>query len=243
MNHFLSLLHWLWRLVKNTFSVLFLPLKILFAPVLRFWPRRLFSRRASAWASPAMGQSSYRLNDGIFKPTDSNRAAPQAILRPVSGFFVAFSLAIALLINLLPWGNVHWVPDCLALVLTFWACREPRLVGFGVALIAGLFMDVHDGTVIGEHALAYVLLAYASAMLSRRLPSFDPKGQALQIWPVFLLAQFITVMIKVFFGGSFPGWLALLLAPTLAAALWPLASWLLLAPQRKPLNIDQNRPL
>jgi rod shape-determining protein MreD len=40
----------------------------------------------------------------------------------------------------------------------------------------------------------------------------------------------------------FPGW-ALLLAPAFEALLWPLAVWLLLAPQRRAPDPDQNRPL
>ena len=34
-----------------------------------------------------------------------------------------------------------------------------------------------------------------------------------------------------------------LLAPLIEALLWPLASWVLLAPQRRPPDSDQNRPL
>ena len=33
------------------------------------------------------------------------------------------------------------------------------------------------------------------------------------------------------------------IAPALEALLWPLASWVLLAPQRRPPDNDQNRPL
>jgi rod shape-determining protein MreD len=51
------------------------------------------------------------------------------------------------------------------------------------------------------------------------------------------------VLVRVIFGGAFPGWAATLIAPTLSAVLWPLIAWLLLAPQRKPLVIDNNRPI
>jgi rod shape-determining protein MreD len=43
-------------------------------------------------------------------------------------------------------------------------------------------------------------------------------------------------------GGMFPGW-TLLLAPLFEALLWPLATLLLLAPQRRPPDPDANRPL
>jgi rod shape-determining protein MreD len=43
-------------------------------------------------------------------------------------------------------------------------------------------------------------------------------------------------------GGNFPGF-ALLLAPLIEALLWPLASLLLLLPQRRAPDPDANRPL
>jgi rod shape-determining protein MreD len=43
-------------------------------------------------------------------------------------------------------------------------------------------------------------------------------------------------------GGMVPGW-AMLLAPLFESMLWPVAVWLLLAPQRRPPDPDQNRPL
>jgi rod shape-determining protein MreD len=43
-------------------------------------------------------------------------------------------------------------------------------------------------------------------------------------------------------GGLFPGW-SLLLAPLVEALLWPVASMLLLAPQRRAPDPDANRPL
>jgi rod shape-determining protein MreD len=43
-------------------------------------------------------------------------------------------------------------------------------------------------------------------------------------------------------GGSLPGW-QLLIAPTIEALLWPVAVWILLAPQRRAPDPDENRPL
>jgi rod shape-determining protein MreD len=43
-------------------------------------------------------------------------------------------------------------------------------------------------------------------------------------------------------GGMFPGWW-LLLAPLFEALLWPVVTVLLLAPQRRAPDPDQNRPL
>jgi len=41
-------------------------------------------------------------------------------------------------------------------------------------------------------------------------------------------------------GGVFPGW-SMVVAPVLEAMLWPLASWVLLAPQRRAPDSSDKR--
>ncbi len=50
---------------------------------------------------------------------------------------------------------------------TWWRWRwcsgnvhQPRRVGVGAAFVFGLLMDVHQGALLGQHALAYTLLSY-----------------------------------------------------------------------------------
>ena len=62
------------------------------------------------------------------------------------------------------------------------------------------------------------------------------------MFPLFALAHGIEVVLRLLAGGTFPGFWVLL-APVLEVALWPLASWMLLAPQRRPPDRDENRPL
>ena len=95
--------------------------------------------------------------------------ASSRILQPVSPWFIALSLIVALLANFLPTAAWPWLPDWVALVLVFWYVREPRHVGMGSGFVLGLAMDVADSSVLGQHALAYVLAAYAGAWLSRRI--------------------------------------------------------------------------
>jgi rod shape-determining protein MreD len=52
----------------------------------------------------------------------------------------------------------------------------------------------------------------------------------------------VSLVVRMLAGGMFPGW-ELLLAPVFEALLWPLVTWILLAPQRRPPDPDQNRPL
>ena len=103
-------------------------------------------------------------------------------------------------------------------------------------------MDVHDGSLLGEHALAYSLLSYGAISLHRRLPWFGTAGQMLHVLPLFLLAQLTTLVVRMAVGGAFPGW-SWFLQSVACALLWPLADWLLFAPQRRAVDRDENRPI
>ena len=164
------------------------------------------------------------------------------LLLPVNPLFIAFTLALAFGLNLLPLGRQPAMPDLLALALVFWNVHQPRRVGVGVAFVFGLLMDVHQGALLGQHALAYTLLSYAAIAIHRRLLWFGVFEQTLQVLPVFVVAHLVSLAVRMLAGGMFPGWW-LLSAPLLEALLWPLATMLLLAPQRRAPDPDQNRPL
>ncbi len=171
-----------------------------------------------------------------------NPSSPQAILRPVNTVFIAFSLFVALMLNMLPWGRNWIVPDFLALVLVFWNVKQPRKVGMGVAWVFGMLMDVHEASVLGEHALAYSLLSYFAITLHRRVPWFSVTGQMAHVFPLFLAAQAVTLLVRIVAGGMAPPpWM--LLESVLTALLWPVVDLLLMAPQRRPTDRDDNRPI
>lgn len=164
------------------------------------------------------------------------------LLLPVNPLFIGATLLLALTANLLPLGRQPGLPDVLALVLVFWTVHQPRRVGIVMGFVLGLVMDVHQGALLGQHALAYTLLTYGATLISRRVLWFSLPVQALHVLLLFALAQLVTLIVRLAAGGMFPGWTAWL-APLAQAVLWPLASWLLLAPQRRPPDPDQNRPL
>jgi len=170
------------------------------------------------------------------------RRSSDQLLLPVNPFFIALTLLVAAAINLLPLGRHPAQPDMLALVLVFWNVHQPRRVGVGVAFSCGLLMDVHSSALLGQHALAYTLLSYGAISVHRRLLWFSLAEQAVQILPLFLAATMVSLIVRMLAGGMFPGW-ELLFAPLLEAMLWPVVTALLLAPQRRPPDPDQNRPL
>lgn len=166
----------------------------------------------------------------------------QQLLLPANPVFIWGSLIAALLLNMLPLGRLPWMPDFLALVLVFWSVHQPLRVGIGMAFMFGLAMDVHQTSLLGQHALSYTALSFFAAMIQRRLLWFKVPTQAVQVLPLFAVAHGVELIIRMIGGGIFPGWI-IFMAPLAETLLWPVASVLLLVPQRRAPNPDENRPL
>ena len=164
------------------------------------------------------------------------------LLLPANPLFIALSLLIGFTFELLPLGRHPALPDLLALVIVFWNVHQPRRVGMVMAFLFGLAMDVHQGALLGQHALAYTLLSFGAIMVHRRLLWFSLPVQALQVLPLFIGAQFVMLLVRLATGSPFPGW-SMWVAPLIQGGLWPLATVLLLAPQRRAPDRDENRPL
>lgn len=170
----------------------------------------------------------------------------QQLLLPANPLFIWGSLVVALGLNMLQnmglWGRAAWVPDFLASVLVFWSVHQPLRVGIGSAFFFGLLMDVHQGALLGQHALAYTLLGFLAMVIHRRLLWFSVPTQISQVLPLFIASHLIELTVRLISGAPFPGW-PLLLAPLLEALLWPVMSVLLLWPQKRAPDPDANRPL
>ncbi len=166
----------------------------------------------------------------------------QQLLLPANPLFIWTSLLVALLINMVPLGRAAWMPDLLALVLVFWSVHQPLRVGIGSAFFFGIVMDVHQAALLGQHALAYSALSFFAITIHRRLLWFSVPSQAVQVLPLFAAAHAIELAIRMLAGGIFPGF-SVLLAPVIECLLWPVVSVILLAPQRRAPDPDENRPL
>ena len=170
----------------------------------------------------------------------------QQLLLPANPLFVLFTLVMALFANMVAnisfVSNAAWMPDFLAVVLVFWCVHQPRLVGIGAAFFLGVAIDVHQSSLLGQHALSYTALGFMAIMVHRRLLWFTVPSQAMQVLPLFAAAHGLELVVRMMSGALFPGW-PILVAPLFEAVLWPVVSVFLLAPQRRAPNPDLNRPL
>ena len=165
--------------------------------------------------------------------------APHEILLPVRPAFIALTMIAALIANLLPWSG--WLlavkPDFVALAVLYWCIQQPRKVGFAAAWLLGLLMDVADGSLFGQHALAYSVLAFAGIVLHRRVQRFTMKDQILHVIPLLLMNDVLVLVIRRIAGAEFPGF-SYFIGSFVAGALWPAMCFLLKLPQRPTPDPD-----
>jgi rod shape-determining protein MreD len=129
---------------------------------------------------------------------NNDLAKDREFLLPVSGPFIAASLVCALLLNLFIWPDwsLLFKPDFVALILLYWCTHKPNRVGIGIAWMVGIFSDVADATLFGQHALAYSVLAFGGIVLNRRIQMFDFRQQTLQVFPLLLSSYLVFALIN-----------------------------------------------
>lgn len=161
------------------------------------------------------------------------------IQRPVSGAFIVVSILAALFLNGLPWEGI-WLmlrPDFVALVMLYWCMHKPLRVGIGLSWAVGIFADVADASLFGQHALAYTLLAFGGVVLHRRLQMFDLRHQTIQVFGIFVLTYAMYALVNWQVNG-YMVWLYFLGCLT-STLLWMPLSILMLAIRQK--RVERNR--
>lgn len=173
----------------------------------------------------------------------ANPSVKSILSKPASGRFILFSLLLGLAANLLPWSGLTkllW-PDFIALLLVYWVTYQPRQVGLGTAWFLGLLMDIADGVLFGQHALAYTLMVYLVQILHRRIQMLSPWQQSLYVFGLLLISLVIMLVIRLAFGAPFPG-LIFFASSVIGAVLWPSFSLFLRLPQHRKPSLDDTYP-
>lgn len=131
-------------------------------------------------------------------------------------FLAAFVLAVLPLPPWLQWGRPEWV----ALTLIYWCIALPQRVGIVTGLVMGLGLDVLEGALLGQNALAMVVVALLSLILYQRLRVYSLWQQAGVVFILVGINQLICQWVQNIEGvSSLP---RLFLLPAFSSALlWP----------------------
>lgn len=111
-------------------------------------------------------------------------------------------------------------PFWLALVVAYWLVEEPERAGLGFAFLCGLVADLVFGSVLGEHALRLVVMAFILQRFRAQLRFFPVTQQALMIGGLLLNDRVVAAALHLFLGLKqlpWPYWIA----PVVGMLLWP----------------------
>jgi rod shape-determining protein MreD len=82
-------------------------------------------------------------------------------------------------------------PDWVALLMIFWAFSLPRSYSVGIAFLFGIVLDVAQGTLLGQHALALVVVVYLTVKFHLLMRVFPPLQLTATIFALLALYQFL----------------------------------------------------
>jgi len=115
----------------------------------------------------------------------------------------------AFILTLLPMPSwATWLcPAWVFMIVAYWTIAAPERVNIGVAWLLGIFLDVLDGTLLGEHALALTIVIYLISRMVNRLRMYALWQQGFTLFLLVLLYQFILFCIQGFLGAVPTSWL------------------------------------
>ncbi|HEY7754178.1 MAG TPA: rod shape-determining protein MreD [Steroidobacteraceae bacterium] len=116
-------------------------------------------------------------------------------------------------------------PDFVALTVLWFTLLSPRLTGLFYAWGAGLALDAFKGVLLGQHALAFIVIAYVASKLRLQVRAFPPLQQTAVILALLWLNEFIVFWIDGVAGHPVTDWRRWLSVPV-GAACWPLVTGL-----------------
>jgi rod shape-determining protein MreD len=141
---------------------------------------------------------------------------------------IFLTVLLALFLSVVPVPG--WVdaarPAFLVLTVLYWSIAVPRAGGLTLGWIAGLVLDIFQGSVLGQHALALSLVTYITLREHQKIRSKPVFQQSLIVMGLLFIYEFVVFAIDGWTGHVLYGplhWLQVLTG----ALLWPLAAALL----------------
>jgi rod shape-determining protein MreD len=119
---------------------------------------------------------------------------------------VLMSFVFGLLLTLVPLPDVleAFRPDWLAMLVIYWAMQLPRTWSVGSAWIVGVVLDVSQGTLLGQHALALCCVAFITVRFHLLMRVFPIPQLTATVFPILAMYQFLLFWINGVAGVSAP---------------------------------------
>jgi len=139
---------------------------------------------------------------------------------------ITIIVSIMLMVVPLPDWAEPFRPDWVALTLIYWAMMLPRSWSIGSAWLVGLVLDVAQGTILGQHALALCFITFITVRFHLLMRVFPMQQLTATVFAILATYQFILFWINGVAGIKVS--LSHYWGPVLVGALfWPLVMTLL----------------
>jgi rod shape-determining protein MreD len=114
------------------------------------------------------------------------------------------SLIVAMILAIIPLGEsiAMWQPEWVTLTLVHWALIIRDRTSLLIVFVIGLMADALYGSLLGQHALGYVLVTYLAVRLSLRMTPEDFMQQLALLFAIMGVYMLITLWIQRVTGGS-----------------------------------------
>jgi rod shape-determining protein MreD len=134
---------------------------------------------------------------------------------------LSFVFGLMLTIMPLPDSIDAFRPDWIALLVIFWAMQLPRTWSVGTAWIVGIVLDVSQGTLLGQHALALCCVAFITVRFHLLMRVFPIVQLTATVFPILATYQFLLFWINGVAGVNAP--LVAYWGPVITGTvLWPI---------------------
>ncbi|MBV2121224.1 MAG: rod shape-determining protein MreD [Candidatus Thiodiazotropha sp. (ex Ctena orbiculata)] len=108
---------------------------------------------------------------------------------------IYLSLLVGFILTIMPlpeWANT-FRPQWVALILIYWCMTMPERIGVGVGWSTGFLLDVLTGTLLGQHALGFSVVAYLMLRLHQRVRVIPLRQQVFTIFILLLVERLLAL--------------------------------------------------
>lgn len=111
---------------------------------------------------------------------------------------VVMSFVFALMLTMMPVPDTiaAFRPDWVAMLVIYWAMQLPRSWSVGSAWLVGIVLDVSQGTLLGQHALALSAVAFTTVRFHLQMRVFPIPQMTATVIPILALYQFLLFWIN-----------------------------------------------
>ena len=104
--------------------------------------------------------------------------------QPAKMLPLILSILLGIIFTLIPlppvWDDFR--PEWVGMLILYWTLYSPKSFGIISAWIVGLVVDVLTGSLLGQHALGYILLSYMALSVTQQYPMFSVLQQLIVIF-------------------------------------------------------------